>query len=111
MSVAQTSRLGWYARRLARMSPAEVPWRARDQVLRLAWARRQVRPGQLAAAAPLPPGQHRFAVTLPSGAAARVPEEARTAVLNSADRLLRGEWDVLGVSRTDLSGPTGSSTR
>jgi hypothetical protein len=105
VSVAQTSRLGWYARRLARMSPAEVPWRARDQVLRLAWARRQVRPGQLAAAAPLPPGQHRFAVTLPSGAAARVPEEARTAVLNSADRLLRGEWDVLGVSRTDLVRP------
>ena len=26
-----SSRLGWYARRVARMSPAEVTWRVRDQ--------------------------------------------------------------------------------
>ena len=105
MSTDQTSRLGWYARRLARMSPAEVPWRARDQVIRLAWARRQVRPGQLAAVAPRPAGEHRFTASLPSGTAARVPEEARKAILESADRLLRGEWEVLGVFRTDLVRP------
>ncbi len=105
MSADQTSRLGWYARRLARMSPAEVPWRARDQVIRLAWARRQVRPGQLAAVAPRPAGEHRFTASLPSGTAERVPEEARTAILDSADRLLRGEWEVLGVFRTDLVRP------
>ncbi|HLM89577.1 MAG TPA: heparinase II/III family protein, partial [Streptosporangiaceae bacterium] len=105
MSTDQTSRLGWYARRLARMSPAEVPWRARDQVIRLAWARRQVRPGQLAAVAPRPAGEHRFTASLPSGTAALVPEAARTAVLASAGRLLRGEWEVLGVLRTDLVRP------
>ena len=32
-------------RRLGRMSPAEVAWRVREQALRRAWARRQVRPG------------------------------------------------------------------
>jgi hypothetical protein len=104
VNAARTSQFGWYARRLARMSPAEVPWRARDQVLRLAWSRRQVRPGQTAAG-PLPPGERRFAATLPSGTAAQVPEEARKAVLDGADRLLRGEWEVLGVFRTDLVQP------
>ena len=39
MSALQTSRLGWYARRVARMSPAEVAWRGRDQALRVAWSR------------------------------------------------------------------------
>ena len=38
MSATRTSQLGWYARRAAAMSPAEVAWRARDQVLRAAWS-------------------------------------------------------------------------
>ncbi len=42
---------------------------------------------------------------LPPGTAARVPEEARKAVLEAADRLLRGEWETLGVLRTDLERP------
>jgi hypothetical protein len=104
VTTVRTSQVGWYARRLARMSPAEVPWRARDQMLRLAWSRRQIRPGQVTAAA-RPAGEHRFAAALPSGTAARVPEEARKAILESADRLLRGEWEVLGVFRTDLVRP------
>ena len=32
MNATGPSRLGWYARRAARMSPAEMAWRARDQV-------------------------------------------------------------------------------
>ena len=48
MNATPASRLGWYARRLARMSPAEVAWRARDQVLQAAWSRRQVKPEDLA---------------------------------------------------------------
>ena len=105
MSADRTSQFGWYARRLARMSPAEVPWRARDQVLKMAWARRQVRPGQLPAVPERPPGQHFFVATLPRDTAARVPDAARAAVLDSAGRLLRGEWEVLGVARTDLVQP------
>ena len=102
MSATRTSQLGWYARRAAAMSPAEVAWRARDQVLRAAWSRRQVTRKQLDADVPPPAGEREFPVVLPPDTAARVPGEARAAVLDSANRLLRGEWEVLGVVRTDL---------
>ena len=106
MNAPGASRLGWYARRVARMSPAEMAWRAHDQVLRVAWARRQVSREQLAAVAVTsPPGRLRFAAVLPPGTAAQVPEEARKPVLEVADRLLRGEWEVLGVIRTDMERP------
>jgi hypothetical protein len=42
MNASSASQLGWYARRVARMSPAEAAWRARDRVLQVAWSRRQV---------------------------------------------------------------------
>ena len=42
MNASSAAQLGWYARRVARMSPAEVAWRARDRVLQAAWSRRQV---------------------------------------------------------------------
>ncbi len=102
MSTIRISQLGWYARRAAAMSPVEVAWRARDQALRAVWSRRQVTPGQLSAAALPPAGERGFAAVLPPDTAARVPREARAAVLDSAERLLRGEWEVLGVVRTDL---------
>jgi hypothetical protein len=105
MSAVRISRLGWYARRLARMSPAEVAWRARDQVLRAAWVVRQVRPDQITADAPPPAGQRRFTAVLPADTAARVPAEAKAAIVGCADRLMRGEWEVLGVIRTDLVRP------
>jgi hypothetical protein len=102
-----TSRLGWYARRIARMSPAEMAWRARDQALAAAWSRRQVRPGELVngEAGTIPPGERRFTSVLPAGTAALVPDEARKAIIEAADRLIRGEWEVLGVLRTDLERP------
>jgi hypothetical protein len=106
----EKSRLEWYARRAARMSPAEVAWRGRDQAVQAAWARRQVRRDQLAVAA-LPPvalpsaRQRRFTGTLLTDTAAQVPAAARAAVLAAADQLMRGEWEVLGVLRTDLVRP------
>ena len=39
MSGSGTSKLGWYVRRLGRMSPAEIAWRVREQAVRRAWAR------------------------------------------------------------------------
>jgi heparinase II/III-like protein len=106
MSTPQTGSLGWYARRVTRMSPTEVAWRARDHGLRMAWSRRQVKRSQIpAAAASLPAGERRFTAVLPPHTAARVPAAAMAAVLSSADQLLRGEWDVLGVPRTDLVQP------
>jgi Heparinase II/III-like protein/Heparinase II/III N-terminus len=99
-----TSRLGWYARRLARISLVDMAWRACDR-LHLAWSLRQLRRGQITGYALVPAGEHRFSAVLPLGTAGRVPGEARTAVLESANLLLRGEWEVLGVVRTDLVRP------
>ena len=105
MKATPASRLGWYARRITRMSPAEVAWRTRDQVLQAAWSRRRVTPDQLDKALLAPAGDRRFTAVLPAGTASRVSEEAKTAVLASADRLLHGEWEVLGVIRNDLVKP------
>ena len=91
MSEARTSRLGWYARRLARMSPTEVAWRVRDLALQLAWARQQVSRDQLSGLSALPPGERHFTTVLPEEAAAAVPAEARAAILGAADRLLRDD--------------------
>ena len=105
MSQIGASRLGWYARRAASMSPAEVGWRARDQAMHAAWSRRQMTRDQLAAAAPPSARERRFTAVLPPHTAKLVLAEARTAVLAAADQLLRGEWEVLGVARTDMALP------
>jgi hypothetical protein len=105
MTSSQESRLGWYARRLGRMSPAELAWRARDRAVQAAWSRRQVsRDGLIEAAAP--PAQDRtFTSALPSDTAELVPHEGRAAIVAAADRLLLGEWEVLGHARADLVAP------
>ena len=109
MTGGGTSRLAWYARRLGRMSPAEIAWRAREQALRRAWRSRQVLPGQTAALLPLTAAEalprRRFTAVLPPELAARVPETARAAIVADADRLLKGEWETLGVVRTDMVQP------
>ena len=109
MSGTRTSKLGWYARRLGRMSAAEAAWRVREQAVRRAWARRQVRPGDLDSIPPLaaarPSSERRFTVVLPAGAAALVPDRAVAAIISDADRMLKGEWEMLGVVRTDMESP------
>lgn len=106
MSGLRISRLGWYARRAARMSPAEVAWRARDQALQLAWLPRRVRHDRVSPAAGSPPGgERRYTAVLPPHTAAGVPEEAKAAIVEAADRLMKGEWEVLGVLRTDMAAP------
>ena len=104
-----SARLGWYARRLTRMSPAEVAWRVREQALRRAWARRQVRPEQVPGLPPLtvavPASGRRFTSVLPPDAGGLVPAAAREAILAAAGRLLDGEWEMLGVLRTDMKDP------
>jgi hypothetical protein len=106
MSATPASRLGWYGRRIARMSPAEVAWRARDQVLAAAWSRRQVSRAQMVSIGP-PPPRRASAGSVPSCRRGGRPsrEDTKAAVLASADRLLRGEWEVLGVTRTDMVAP------
>ena len=104
MSGSRIARVGWYARRLGRMSPAEMAWRARDQVVKAAWSRRQVLTSDLRKLS-ADSGERRFTAVLPAGTAARVPDEARKAVITAADQLMRGEWEVLGVVRTDMERP------
>jgi Heparinase II/III-like protein/Heparinase II/III N-terminus len=88
------------------MSPAEVIWRARDKARQTRWSVRQVKPGEpQPTRPPALSGTPRFAAALPPGTAATVPEAARCAVLAAADQLLAGEWEVLGVVRTDLAAP------
>ena len=99
-----TSRLGWYARRASRMSPAEMAWRGRDKIVQTAWSRRQVSRSQIPPGARRP-SDHQFTALLPAGAALRVPEDARRAVLASASALLQGNWEILGVHRHDLVAP------
>jgi hypothetical protein len=105
VSVLSSSRLDWYVRRAARMSPAEVAWRARDQAVQLAWSRRQVQPGRVPAVRALPADSRAFTAMLPPRASDTVPAAAAEGVLKAADRLMRGEWEVLGVARTDLVQP------
>jgi len=100
-----TSSLRWYLQRARQMSPAEMAWRARDKALQVAWTRRQVRPEQIATAPSPAPGDRSFTSTLPPGVATRVPDDARAAILQAADRLMHGEWNALGVARTDLAAP------
>lgn len=97
--------LGWYARRLARMSPSEVLWRSTDGIRRGVWARHQVTAETAAAAPPLAAGQRRLATVLPPALAEEVPRPAVDAVVAAAERLLAGEWTMLGVTRGDLAAP------
>jgi heparinase II/III-like protein len=101
------SRFSWYARRLGRMSPGEVAWRAREQALRSLWARRQVLPGDAAPGTVpgLAAGERRFTAVLPPGTRGAVPESARSALIADADRILKGEWEMLGVVRADMDQP------
>ena len=106
MSPAAASRPGWYVRRAVRMPTAKVVQGLRDQAVRAAWSPRQVTRQQLTRAVGGAPARDlAFTAVLPPGTAARVPEEARKPLLEAADRLLQGEWETLGVLRTDMERP------
>jgi hypothetical protein len=105
MSALDASRLGWYARRAARMSPAEIFWRARDQIFQAMWSRKQVSREQLTTVDQASATGLRFTSVLPQGTADLVPADARAAALQAADLLIKGQWNVLGITRTDLACP------
>jgi hypothetical protein len=104
-STATPSKLGWYVRRVGRMSPGEVAWRVREQALRRAWSRRQVRPGQVGSLPAPAVREHHFTSVLPPDAASSVPGEARAAIIAAADRIMSGTWEMLGVTRHDMKNP------
>ena len=96
---------GWYLRRLRRMSPAEVAVRVGDRARQAAWSRRRVGPGM---PFPTPAGLlpvRRLATPLEAGVVGRVPPEAARRVIEAADRILDGDWEVLGTRRRDAADP------
>jgi hypothetical protein len=105
VSSLQFSQIAWYTRRASRMSPTEMAWRGRDKALQAIWSGRQVNRDQIAPRVSVLPGELPFAAALPDGAAGLVPKAARSAVLAAADRLMHGEWEMLGVVRTDMVQP------
>jgi len=97
--------LGWYARRLRRMSAGEVTRRTLDHGRRRMWARRQVRPGE---EAPPPAGlldERVFARPLPESVREQLDDAAVAGVVAAADRVLTGGWSVFGVPRPDSGDP------
>ena len=108
---AAPSKLGWYMRRVSRMSPGEIVWRFREQAVRRAWAARQVQPGQVAGLPPLdgkaarPRAERKFGPALAPRLGGTVPEQAKAAIIADADKIMAGEWTMLGVTRTDMKDP------
>lgn len=100
-----TRDLGWYVRRLSRMSPAEMAGRGQDLLRRAAWARSQVPPGAQVSAPRGLLDDRTFTTPLPFGTRDQVPEAAASALVAAADRMLAGEWSILGVGRPDVASP------
>lgn len=110
----QLGQLGWYLRRLRRMSALEVGWRIEDRSRQALWSRRRFeRPrrredggtvhssGGPAGTRPVP--------TMPAKAALETLDgDTRRQVLEAADTLLAGRATLLGTERTDLQDPAWS---
>jgi heparinase II/III-like protein len=97
--------LGWYLRRLRGMSPTEAVHRGLDAGRRLRWARRQVLPDTPALPLRGVEVERTFASPVPDAATLDLPADAAAAVVAAADRVLAGEWEVLGVPRPDSRDP------
>ena len=110
------ARIAWYVRRLQCMSPQEVLWRSSDVLRQTAWRLRRVptatAPRHLTRFArdgyrvkPKLAKPPRFASPLPTGVLAAVPVDDKRRLLRTADEILAGRWDALGVTRQDMVAP------
>ena len=99
MQLEAAGRVEWYLRRLQCMSPQEIAWRCSDEFRRRAWRPKRYRLKPKLEAAP------RFQSPLPAGALEAVPEDDVRRLLRTADEILAGRWDVLGVTRQDMVAP------
>lgn len=90
------------------MPLSEVAWRVGDRARQQAWRSRQVTPADLGTLRGPVPGllpERRFGSLVPEGVRGAVPPEARAAVVAAADRILAGDWTVLGRPRPDIVDP------
>ena len=95
------------------MSPREVLWRSSDVLRQRAWRPRQV-PIATAPQHPAREGNRagpklakppRFASPIPAGALEAVPADEVRQLVRTADEILAGRWEVLGVTRQDMVAP------
>ncbi len=94
-------RLAWYARRLSRMTPVEIVGRIRDQAVRWRLRRRRLR-SAAADRLVLPPEIPPFATPLPSLEIENISGGARDRVIEAADAVLAGRWQVFDREREDM---------
>jgi Heparinase II/III-like protein/Heparinase II/III N-terminus len=111
------ARAAWYLHRLQCMSPQEVLWRSSDVFRKRAWRLKQVPPRAqvqryLARLArdgyrvkPKLAKAPRFESPLPAGALDAAPSDDVRRLLRSADEILAGRWNVLGITRQDMAAP------
>jgi hypothetical protein len=92
----------WYARRLGRMTPAEIKGRFRDARVKRRWRARQVR-SCAADPLPLPAPVPTFAGAIDPAAAAALPDDVRARLLRAADGALAGRFHFFDRERVDLS--------
>ncbi len=98
------SQLRWYARRLRGMTPTEIVWRMEDLGRQEVWRRSQVHPG--VTTTPVPARRtRRFTTPIHKSKVVAPPDAARQALINVAQDLLAGHWEVLGVQRNDMADP------
>ena len=104
-------------RRLQCMSPQEVLWRSSDVIRQRVWRLKQVPPTATAPQhmARLSRAGYRvkpklakvpcFESSLPARALGAVPADDARRLLRTADEIMAGLWDVLGVTRQDMVAP------
>ncbi len=93
-------------RRLGRMSPREVGWRLFVHLRQRAWSLRRLS----GRTTPSHPSASIEGWRIrPPGEMSGLPPTAIAGVFEVADRLLKGEWEVLGSTRHDMSNPDWSS--
>lgn len=97
------ARWQWYARRLGRMSPREVGSRAVDHARQRLWSLRPLWSGALTPPFPAPKTEG-WRIAARADLSALDPDSV-AGVLQAADRLLAGEWELLGAVRTDMVDP------
>jgi hypothetical protein len=87
------------------MSVTEVAYRTLDVGRRRAWARRQVRPREVAPQQAGVAAERAFSSLLPASARAGIAPDAVSALIGAADSVLAGTWKVFGTPRADSADP------
>jgi Heparinase II/III-like protein/Heparinase II/III N-terminus len=108
--------LQWRLQRLSKMSGSEVRWRISEHVRRRRWASRQVVPEVPTQSSWPHSASHEDAPwnsirdpqfrSSPTGVMRQeVPAEVERKVIEAADEILAGRWQLLGTSRLDMKDP------